>query len=134
MSDPKIQTPGDTGPTATSALEALLSGTVPDIAASLDECSDDDLAALAVLEAENTNRKGVLDAIALEQRRRKIAADELAAEQGDAAPTGYEAAEPDPAESYRHLSAREIEAAKLTQPVLSRDGWVMPKPAATPGA
>lgn len=130
MSDPKIHTPGDAGPTEPSALEALLQGTVPEIAAGLDESTDADLAALLALESEGSARKGVLDAIALEQRRRAKEAADDAAERGDT--PSYEQSAPDAATAYRHLSAREIDATKLTQPVLSRDGWVMPKPSANP--
>ncbi|MCW0370258.1 hypothetical protein [Xanthomonas sacchari] len=127
MSDPKIQVPGDNGPTESSALESILRATIPDIAAGLDELSDADLASLQELEAAGANRKGVTDAIALEQRRR---AKDQENESQASATASFSGSAPDAATSYRHLTAREIDASKLTQPVLSRDGWVMPNPAA----
>lgn len=127
MSDPKIQVPGDNGPTESSALESMLRATIPNIAAGLDELSDADLASLLELEAAGASRKGVTDAIVLEQRRR--AKDQEADAQANAN-ASFAGSAPDAATSYRHLTAREIDASKLTQPVLSRDGWVMPNPAA----
>lgn len=128
MSDPQIRTPGDSGPTDSSALESMLQATIPDIAAGLDDLSDSDLATLQALEMDGSNRKGLLDAIALEQKRRAREAGDAQAS-ADEAPQGS-AYPKDAATSYRHLTAREIDASKLTQPVLSRDGWVMPNPAA----
>lgn len=127
MSDPQIRTPGDAGPTDPSALESMLKATIPDIAAGLDDLSDSDLSTLQALEMAGASRKGVTDAIALEQKRRARDAGDAQAS-ADEAPqsAGYT----DAATSYRHLTAREIDASKLTQAVLSRDGWVMPNPAA----
>ncbi|WOS40693.1 hypothetical protein [Xanthomonas rydalmerensis] len=127
MSDPQIRTPGDSGPTDPTALESMLKATIPDIAAGLDDLSDDDLATLQALEMAGAGRKGVTDAIAMEQKRRAREADEAQASTDDAEQSAYG---PDAATSYRHLTARQIDASKLTQPVLSRDGWVMPNPAA----
>lgn len=41
------------------------------------------------------------------------------------------AAEPATGRSYRDMPARDIDPTKLTAPVLSRDGWVVPPPPVT---
>lgn len=136
--DLNIQTPGQTGDTEATALTGALEGTVAEIAAGLEDYSDADLVTLATLEAEakdRTPRKGVSDAIAHEQRRRAKLAAEDQDEQADASQPpvhDYHPGYKDPETAYRHLSASQVDATKITQRVLTKDGWVMPRPSANP--
>jgi hypothetical protein len=45
-----------------------------------------------------------------------------------AAPVAAAASKPGAPRDYRRMRAEEIDAAKLTAPVLSADGWVVPNP------
>jgi hypothetical protein len=125
----QTQTPGENGPTVTDTLANILEGKVADIAVSLDDLNDADLAALLVLEGQGSDRKGVHTAIELEQRRRAREGDD-GLEHG--AVIDGNSREPDATSDYRHLSAKQIDASKLNSAVLSRDGWVVPNPSAKP--
>jgi hypothetical protein len=134
--DPPNVDPAETAPLLDEALVDLVA-TVPDL-------SDLDLAALEATERNGENREHYLEAIAAEQLRREDAVD-----QGDGDPQGDQ---PPPADigpppavdeaaveharrvsedaRYRNMRAADIDQAKLTRKVLTRDGWLLPLPRA----
>lgn len=122
------QTPGALPAATASKLEDLAALTVADMADELPKLDDDELVALAGIETRGKARASALAAIASEQAKR--AADAAVPATGDHAPkvpnvTG------DP-ESYADRPGTDVDPGKLTKPVLTRDGWVMPGPSAIP--
>lgn len=123
----KIQEPGAMPPALSdeAKLEALAEGTVGDLAESLDQLTDVELERLTAIETLGKGRTTALGAIAREQERREIdrnggnAAEPAAPNIGDS-------------QSYAHLRASQVDTSKLTSRVLTLDGWLLPKPQATP--
>ena len=130
MSDEQTLTPQEPGvlpTTDTARLDSLAAGKVPDIVEALDTLGDDELVTLAAIETQGKARSTVLGAITREQQRRAAeqAAPTTAEPASDKAPFGD-------ADSYARMHAREIDATKLTRPVLTQDGWLLPLPSAQP--
>jgi len=128
MSAPDLtpQVPGEQPTVNTDELAGLLTMTAEDLIAGLPALDDAELAALAVLEAQGEKREDVIAAVEAEQARRTDAP-------APAAP--LPTIEPEPvgdAGSYAHLHAHQVDATKLTGRVLTKDGWLLPRPSAQP--
>lgn len=123
------QEPGELPTTDTSRLDALAAGKVPDIVEALDTLNDDELVEFTAIETRGKARSTVLGAITREQQRRAAeqAAPTTDEPASDKAPLGDDA-------SYARMHAREVDASKLTRPVLTLDGWLLPLPSASPVA
>lgn len=119
------QEPGAIAGVSVGKLEALVAGTVGDLAEALDSLGDDELTVLATLEKIGSARTTALGAIAREQKRREVDSENPADGEvtSDKAPLG------DPA-TYAQMHARDVDPRKIERPVLTRDGWVLPMPRA----
>jgi hypothetical protein len=129
MTEPDLtpQEPGAISGVDDSKLAALAEGNVGDLVEALDTLTDLELEQLAVLEQQGKARTTALGAITREQQQRAVAADHPA----DAEPANDKTPLGDPA-SYAQMHAHEIDATKLTSPVLTLDGWLLPRPSANP--
>lgn len=131
MSDAPDLTPQEPGVlpgTDSTKLDTLLAGKVGDIVEALDECSDDELVQLVAIETQGKARSTVLGGIAREQQRRLVEAEHPTSEEpalAEKAPLGDDT-------TYARMHAREIDPSKLTRSVLTKDGWLLPTPKATP--
>jgi hypothetical protein len=123
------QEPGVMPGTDTAKLDAIAAGTVGDFAESLDTLTDDELVQLDAIERQGKNRTTAVGAIVREQTRRaaELIAPTTPEPASDKAPLGDDA-------SYAQMHAREIDPSKLTRPVLTLDGWLLPVPSASPDA
>lgn len=131
MTEPDLtpQEPGDVPTIDADRIDAIAAGNVGDLVEALDALTDDELEQLHAAELRGKNRSSALSAIQRDQERRKVEAEHP--------PTGGDIAPPEPlgdAGSYAHMRAVEIDPRKIERPVLSRDGWVLPLPAAQPEA
>ena len=122
------QVPGQTPNVNLDALSPLLALALVDLVAGLPALTDTEIEELRTLEAAGENRAEYIDALTTEQVRRLE----------DAEP-GMPPAEPTPENapaplgdvaSYSRMAASEIDPRTLERAVLSRDGWVLPSPAA----
>lgn len=109
--EPGAQPPSD-------PMEDLAAQTAPQIAGELDALTTEQLAALYGIEKAGQARKSVLAAIEKEQGSRE----------DTEAPAAKVPNVTGDANSYARMRADEIDQAKLTAPVLTLDGWLMPLP------
>lgn len=130
MSDPDLtpQVPGALPTVDADKLAELAGCTVGDIVEALPDLSDDELAQLVGHETRGKARASALRAIESEQAKRL--ADAAAPATGDRPPTTPNVSG-DPA-TFARARAAEVDPRTLIRPVLTRDGWVLPLPAATP--
>lgn len=121
MAEPTLtpQEPGANEPDA--KLAELADGNVGDMVDVLDSLTIDELKDLAALESGGKNRSTALSAIEREIESRSTGADNEPA--NAAAPVGD-------ASTYTRMRAKDVDARKLTAPVLTLDGWVVPVPRA----
>lgn len=122
------QEPGADPSVDESELRDLLNGNVGDLVDNLPALTNAELDQLAILEQQDKNRTTALGAIAREQGKRDVAV---------TSPADDESAPPAALgddSSYAKMRAREIDPSKLTRPVLTLDGWLLPNPAAKPEA
>lgn len=101
------------------ALEAIAESNVGDLVEALDTLTNEQLEQLSKLEAGNKNRTTALGAIQRELDSRETGADNEPKREDGPAPVG------DP-ETYKNMLSKEIDAAKLSAPVLCKDGWLLP--------
>jgi hypothetical protein len=143
MSDTELtpQIPGEPPGTNPDDLAPLLELPLVDLVAGLPVMTDAELVALDALERNGEARENVLQAISDAQMARVTAAQ--GADDADPLPVADPAAEPielpTPAaqgavtgdeRSYAKRHAHEIDQATLTRPVLTLDGWLLPRPRA----
>lgn len=120
------QMPGAIASVDDDRIQAIADGNVADLIDVLVELTDDELAALTVAELQGKNRSTAISAIEREQGHRQVALESPADDEPEPpAPIGDD-------RSYANVAASEIDPHALQRPVLSRDGWVLPVPAATP--
>lgn len=123
MSEPTDLTPQEPGATPHDAyVQTLLAGNVGDVVGELQGLTDEQLDQAHALETQGKSRSTVLQAIVREQQHR-------------AAANPSEAPEIVPNVSgnrtdYRDRPSTDVDPAKITIPVLTRDGWVVPSPKA----
>lgn len=123
MSEPEliVQEPGATPTVDLSHVDTLAAGNVGELVDALAALDDDGLEALLAAEQAGKARTTAIAAITTEQARRVV----------DAPLAGT--VEPEPpaiagnATDYRHASAAAVDLDAISQPVLTRDGWVMPR-------
>lgn len=127
MTDEKDLTPQEPGAeSATSKIDALADGTVGDLAEAVDQLTGDELRALHAAEVIGKNRSTALGVIQRELERREFV---------DGATVeieGASKADLGDRDSYSRMAGKEVDPAGLERPVLTRDGWVLPAPAAKP--
>ena len=122
------QEPGVIAGTDQDKLAQLAEGPVGDIVAALDALSDGELDQIAAMERAGKGRTSALDAIAREQQQREAGKQEpFAADQ-----VGIERSSLGDADSYAKMRAHEINQDKISRPVLTLDGWLLPRPSASP--
>lgn len=124
MTDTPItpQEPGAIPGVEHDKLAAIADATVGDLAEALADLTSTELDQLLAIEAANKNRKSALQAIEAELEAR--AANESAPVELPASgktPLGDDV-------SYANRPASEIDASKLSRPVLTSDGWLLPAP------
>lgn len=135
------QVPGDPPNVDPAETAPLLDEALVDLVATFPDLSDLDLAALEATERNGENREHYLEAIAAEQLRREDAVDQGDGDQQDNPPPPEAPAMVDEAAvehahrvsedaRYRNMRAADIDQAKLTRKVLTRDGWLLPLPRA----
>lgn len=129
MTDPQLnpQQPGEIPGVDSSKLTALLDGNVGELVEALEGLTADELAMLGNLERAGKNRTTALSAIDRELGDRADASGEAPKVDREAAGIGDET-------SYANMRAKDVDPHKLSQPVLTLDGWVVPTPQATPVA
>jgi hypothetical protein len=122
------QEPGVIAGLDQSKLEALAEGAVGDLNDELVNLTDDELVQLAGIEEQGKARTVAMGAILREQEHRKADSlltlsepEESAASIGDR-------------DSYANMRADEIDPSKLSGPVLTLSGWLLPAPKASPVA
>ncbi len=128
MSEPELnpQEPGVNLAVNDSKLQAIADGNVGDFVDALDELGDEELDQLHAIEMQGKARSTALGAISREQQRRNVS---LASPANDEV---TEKSQLGDAESYSKMFARDVDPRKLSRPVLTRDGWVLPHPSAIP--
>src|SRR3546814_18075638 len=100
-------------------MAALAQQTVATLVGALDALTTEQLAALYGIEKSGDGRKGVLAAIEKAQAER--------AEVEPPPPAKVPNVTGD-ANRYARMRAAEIDQAKITAPVLTLDGWLLPRP------
>lgn len=131
MSDAPILTPQEPGVlpgTDSAKLDAIAAGKAGEFVEALPALTDDELAQLTAIETQGKARSTALGAIVREQQRRE--ADRQAPATGATETTGPTPVGDD--SSYARMHANEIDPRRLTRPVLTLDGWLLPVPSAQP--
>lgn len=126
QNDLNPQEPGAIPGVDQDKLQALADGEVGDLVEALDGLDDNELNQLAALERQGKARTIALGAIAREQQQRA---------EGDDTDSQANANPHEPIgdnQSYSDMHAHEVDPSKLTGPVLTLDGWVLPTPRANP--
>lgn len=118
------QQPGVIAGVDQSKLQTLADGTVGDIAEALPGLSDAELVQLEGFERLGKNRKTALAAINEEQGSRDDGSTELVAEPSKKTALGDM--------QYANMRASELDPETLTRPTLTLDGWLLPRPSASP--
>lgn len=123
MSEPELtpQEPGALPTVDQSHIDTLAGGKVADLVAKLADLTDDELEQLLAAEQAGSQRTTALSAITTEQARRE--ANNARVDDVDP-PVPAIAGN---AEDYRNGPASAVNLDAITQPVLTRDGWVMPR-------
>lgn len=125
MSEPDLtpQEPGVLPGTDVAKLDTLAAGNVGDLVEALDQLSPAELEQLAAIEKQGKARTTALGAIQREIDSRDTS--EARASQNVPAILADES-------TYANRRAAEIDPGTLTRPVLTLDGWLLPRPSATP--
>lgn len=125
MSNQPTLTPVEPGATPDdAAVQSLLAGNVGDVTEGLVGLTDAQLAQALELERGGKNRSTVLGAITREQSHREVDGD-VPPENGDLPNVTGDR------ETYRDRPATDVDPTKITSPVLTRDGWIVPSPRAS---
>jgi len=126
MSDLITQEPGSIEAVDDSKIDNIVAMNVGDLAEALVDLTGPELEQLLAAELKGKERSSAVNAIEREQARREVAGSDPA----DAAAEG--SAPVGDATSYANSPATDVNAFKITSPVLTRDGWVVPAPKAEP--
>ena len=121
------QMPGQVPGVDPDSLSPLLELDLVDLIGGMDALTDLELGELRTLEEQGEARASVLDAIDAERVRRDIDAPKDEPPAINVEPIGDDKA-------YARMHSHEIDQATLTRPVLTLDGWLLPRPAANPEA
>lgn len=119
------QEPGAIANVDLSRIDEIADYGVGDLSEALDTLDANELEQLHAAELAGKNRTTALTAINREMQAR--------AEANPKSNAAVPEILGDPS-SYANMRASEIDQAKLDRPVLTLDGWLLPPPAATPGA
>lgn len=122
-----VQEPGLVGTVDQAKIDALAAGNVVALTEALAALTTDELEALQLAETAGKARTTALSAIATELSRRDADANVIEHEPPVPQILGN-------AEDFKHQAAKDVDPSKITRPVLTRDGWVLPLPKAEPGA
>jgi hypothetical protein len=124
------QVPGQAPGVEPESLEPLLTLELADLVAGLTALTNSEIDTLVQLEGAGEARANYLDALTTEQMRRLEDTDPAApiaplVDENAPAPLGDTT-------NYAHMAGSDIDPTTLKRAVLSRDGWVLPSPAAQP--